>query len=81
MCSNSNWQSDIIITNESSSSSVLVQWRHYTMNNGVLPNNNGREGGLTKRHSENEVTYNITYITTGHSGSSQKTVSYYNFVR
>ena len=27
----SNWHSDIIITNESSTS-VLVQWRHYTMN-------------------------------------------------
>ena len=84
MCSNSKWQSDINITNESSTS-VLVQWRHYTMNNGPpSPGGNGRQGGQTKRQSENEVIYNIIYIRTDHSGlndESQKTVSYYNFIR
>ena len=78
MCSNSKWQSDINITNESSTS-VLVQWRHYTMSNSTSPNDNGRQGGLTKRQSENKVTYNITYIKTGSNDASQKTVSYYNF--
>ena len=75
MCSNSKWQSDINITNESSTS-VLVQWRHYTMSNSTSPNDNGRQGGLTKRQSENKVTYNITYIKTGSNDASQKTVSY-----
>ena len=74
MCSNSKWQSDINITNESSTS-VLVQWRHYTMNNSTSPNDNGRQGGVTKRQSENKVTYNITYIKTGSNDASQITVS------
>ena len=82
MCSNSNWQSDINITNESPTS-VLVQWRNYTMNNGLLSpgGNDGRQGGRTNRQSENEVIYNIIYNRTDHSDASQKTVSYYNFVR
>ena len=75
MCSNSKWQSDIIITNESSTS-VLVQWKHYIMNNGLSTNDNGSQGGLTKRQSENEVIYNITYNRTG---SNDASVSYYNF--
>ena len=81
MCSNSKWQSDINITNESSTS-VLVQWRHYTMNNNMSAKENDRQGRLAKRQSENEVKYNITYVRTDLSGSndaSQKTVSCYNF--